>query len=159
MTRFEFKSRTMREETNETKADSSSVLFYMFYTVGMRNVGRLSCSSNAERLDSSCWLSESEKIEPSLLGQLGSSMIFLCSCLSVDEDEILWRLLASVELAHDVVIVSNSNKRSVRRVRTKVESLTSTQWIDHHRIGYLWWRWNQRWWSIVRLPLHSAKGR
>ena len=50
-------------------------------------------------------------------------MIFLSSFLSVDDDEILCRLLASVELAHEVVIVSNQKQLSVMARRTKQSHL------------------------------------
>ncbi len=90
-----------------TRFDKKKCFILVIYTFGMRKVGRLSWSINAEILDSSGWLDESENNEPSLLERLCSLIIFLCSFLSVDVDEerLSW-LLTSVELAHDVVIVS-----------------------------------------------------
>lgn len=122
----------------------------------MRKLGRRSWSSNTDLFDWSCWISESENNEPSLLERLWSGIICRCSFLSVDDEESLSGLLTSVELAHDVVIVSNDRNDDFREMN-KTDNLTSTKRINHHRIGWLRWRGDERWWSILWLTFYSFK--
>ncbi len=71
----------------------------------MRKLGPLSKLTNAAGFDSSCaGRLASENIEPSLFEWFGFSF------LSVDEEEIFSWWWSSVELDHDVVIVSNIKK-------------------------------------------------